>query len=86
MTRTLTCKQAIAVLMDYVDGTLAAPTSRDIDAHLAICPRCEEFVRSYAATPGVVRRATTPRVSPAGLRKACAAAVARARATRPARS
>ena len=58
MIRTLTCRQVIAVLMDYVDGTLAASTRRGVEDHLRTCAPCRDFERAYRATPGVVRRAT----------------------------
>ncbi len=58
MIRTLTCRQVIAVLMDYVDGTLAASTRRGVEDHLKTCAPCRDFERAYRATPGVVRRST----------------------------
>ena len=61
MMRTLTCRLVIAVLMDYVDGTLAASTRRGVEDHLKTCAPCRDFERAYRATPGVVRRATGPR-------------------------
>ena len=61
MMRTLTCRQVIAVLMDYVDGALAASTRRGVEDHLKTCAPCRDFERAYRATPGVVRRATSAR-------------------------
>ena len=43
MIRTLTCRQVIAVLMDYVDGTLAASTRRGVEDHLKACAPCRDF-------------------------------------------
>jgi len=31
---------------------------RALEAHLHECRRCREFLESYRATPGIVRRAT----------------------------
>lgn len=82
MIRTLTCRQVIAVLMDYVDGSLAASTRRGVEHHLKTCAPCRDFARAYRATPGVVRRATrTPRAE-SSLRQLCARALER----RPPRS
>jgi anti-sigma factor RsiW len=63
MIRTLTCRVVVAVLMDYVDGTLAASTRRGVEDHLKTCAPCRDFERAYRATPGVVRRATGVRPS-----------------------
>ena len=82
MIRTLTCRQVIAMLMDYVDGTLAAPTRRGVEDHVKTCAPCRDFERAYRATPGVVRRATEPRRSEASLRQLCARVLER----RPGRS
>ena len=48
MIRTLTCRQVIAVLMDYVDGTLAASTRRGVEHHLKTCAPCRDFERATA--------------------------------------
>ena len=77
MIRTLTCRQVIAVLMDYVDGTLAAPTRRSVEDHVKTCAPCRDFERAYRATPGVVRRATGPRRAESSLRLLCAQALKR---------
>ena len=77
MMRTLTCRQVIAVLMDYVDGTLAGSTRRGVEDHLKTCAPCRDFERGYRATPGVVRRATSARPSKASLRQLCARALKR---------
>ena len=77
MIRTLSCRQVIAVLMDYVDARLAASTRRDVEHHLKTCEPCRDFAQGYRATPGVVRRATgVPRVE-ASLRQLCARAIKR---------
>jgi anti-sigma factor RsiW len=82
MIHTLSCRQVIAVLMDYVDGTLAESTRRGVEDHLKTCAACRDFERAYRATPGVVRHATGPRRSEASLRQLCARALER----RPRRS
>ena len=83
MIRTLTCRQVIAVLMDYVDSTLAASTRRGVEDHLKTCAPCRDFEGAYRATPGVVRRATSTRPSKeSSLRQLCARALKR----RPRRS
>jgi anti-sigma factor RsiW len=79
MTRMLTCRQVIAVLMEYVDGTLPAPKTRDVEAHLEICKPCRDFVAAYRVTPAVVRRATEPRTTAAAMRRLCGSVFRRQR-------
>jgi anti-sigma factor RsiW len=59
MTAAMNCRETIARLMDHVERRLSARDRRRFDAHLAVCPRCVEFLASYEATPGIVRRATS---------------------------
>ena len=51
------CKDSIHVLLDYLDGEMSAEEQRRLEEHLAECPPCVEFVRSYRATPGLCRKA-----------------------------
>ena len=51
------CKYSIHVLLDYLDGEMSAEEQRRLEEHLAECPPCVEFVRSYRATPGLCRKA-----------------------------
>ena len=77
MIRTLTCRQVIAALMDYVDDRLAASTRRDVEHHLKTCGPCRDFAQGYRATPGVVRRATGVPRAASSLRPLCARALKR---------
>ena len=58
MTHSTTCRECIDAMMDYVDGRLSAADRADFDAHLAMCPPCVDFLRSYRETPEILRRAT----------------------------
>jgi anti-sigma factor RsiW len=55
---TLTCRDGAALLMDYLEGTLPADVRADVDAHVAGCPRCVEFLRAYRETPRILREST----------------------------
>lgn len=66
MTRTTTCRDGVRVLMDVTEGRLPARRRRAVEAHVGRCRRCQGFVASYRATPGILRRATAARL-PASL-------------------
>jgi anti-sigma factor RsiW len=48
----------VDLVMDYVEEVLPAAVGAVVDYHLAGCPRCAAFVRSYLETPRIVREAT----------------------------
>ena len=58
MSAALACADGVGLLMEYLEEVVDAGTRAGIDAHLAECPRCVAFVRSYRATPGGRCRAT----------------------------
>lgn len=60
------CVDGVGLLMDYLEGVLAAGQRGAIDAHLATCPRCVAFIKSYRETPRIFRDATAAGM-PAGL-------------------
>ena len=78
MSRALACADGVGLLMDYLEDVLDPQTRAGIDAHLAQCSRCVAFVRSYRATPGIIRRATAAAV-PATLGASLRAFLARNR-------
>jgi anti-sigma factor RsiW len=45
-----TCLQTHRLLFDFVEGSLTPEQSRKLEAHLADCPECLEFVRTYRST------------------------------------
>ena len=52
-----TCKESIDLLLDYLDGDMPEEQARHLEEHLAACPPCIDFLRTYRATPGICRRA-----------------------------
>lgn len=52
----MTHEQLRTSLGSYVLGALGPAERRELDAHLAGCPRCREELASYAAVPGLLSR------------------------------
>jgi anti-sigma factor RsiW len=62
-----TCRQAILdLLLDYAEGRMAPEEKKVFDEHLARCPECVVFVRTYMATEGALRR-VRPEALPSSL-------------------
>jgi anti-sigma factor RsiW len=58
------CREILALLADYLDGTLAVATARRLDAHLAGCAPCVAFVNTYRGTVAAARRLATIPIPP----------------------
>jgi len=43
------CREMTDFLLDYLDGELPAEQEHAFDVHLAMCPHCQDYVRSYRA-------------------------------------
>lgn len=54
---TSTCKESIAMMLEYLDGELQVDLRRRLEEHLGGCTPCEDFLASYRATPGICRKA-----------------------------
>jgi anti-sigma factor RsiW len=52
------CASGVELLMDFIEGVLAADVSAALEAHIAGCERCTAFVASYKTTPRILRDAT----------------------------
>ena len=46
----LTCQHVIALLADYLDGTLPVSTAQALRKHLDDCLECVAFLQTYEAT------------------------------------
>ena len=48
--RALVCRDAVALMTDYLDGALA-PSDRDrLEGHLATCPHCSKYLAQIRVT------------------------------------
>ncbi len=56
------CKDSLNLLLEYLDGELSADLQAKLDAHFDGCTPCEEFLKSYRATPSLCRKALAAKV------------------------
>ena len=65
----VTCREFVEFLDDYLSGVLLQPTRKAFDAHLAACPACVAYMKSYQATLSAGKAAFSSRESsmPAGV-------------------
>jgi anti-sigma factor RsiW len=62
--RLLTCREVEELSYDFLDGKLDPALSRRLKRHLAACPRCGRFMKTYQKTrelgPALQRPALDP--------------------------
>ncbi len=49
------CPKVLALLVDYLENRLPPETRADLERHLAGCPDCVAYVRTYRSTVGLLR-------------------------------
>ncbi len=52
-----TCKDSVELLLEYLDGELNTELKARLEQHLDGCSPCEDFLKSYQATPALCRKA-----------------------------
>ena len=70
---TLSCREIVELVTDYLEGDLDADTSTALEAHLDLCPGCARYVeqiRETVATVGDVSSDTLSTEAQAGLLEA----------------
>jgi predicted anti-sigma-YlaC factor YlaD len=50
----MTCKDAIAVLADFLEQALPSDVGDELDAHLRDCAPCRAYLNTYRRTRGLV--------------------------------
>ena len=48
--RALVCRDAVALMSDYVDDVLSRRDRERLEAHMANCPHCTEYLAQIKAT------------------------------------
>jgi anti-sigma factor RsiW len=61
----ITCRQAVALLTDYLDGALGPDDRALIEAHLGECESCAEHLRQIRITVAVTGRIREEDLDPA---------------------
>ncbi|HYH51090.1 MAG TPA: zf-HC2 domain-containing protein [Acidimicrobiia bacterium] len=46
----LVCREAVALMAAYLDGALPDRDRKRLEAHLALCPHCSEYLAQLRAT------------------------------------
>ena len=46
----IACQRLVELVTEYLEGTLDPPTVAAIEAHLAICPPCLEYIDQFRTT------------------------------------
>jgi anti-sigma factor RsiW len=52
----MNCKQLVELVSDYLEGRLDARRRERLEAHLAVCPDCREYVDQVRHTVGALGR------------------------------
>ncbi len=60
----MTCRDAIALLADYLEAALDDDAVRRLEAHLAECEPCRAYLATYRRTVGVVGEAERVEMPP----------------------
>ena len=54
---THSCNDALKHLVDYLEGDMDADSSQQLESHLAACPPCVSFLKTYKSTGKVCKKA-----------------------------
>lgn len=60
----IACKDVVEMVTDYLEGTLRAADRGRLEAHLARCPACTEYLAQIRETIRLAGRVTTEDLTP----------------------
>jgi len=46
----MTCQELVELVTDYLEGAIPAPERARLEAHLAECPHCEDYIAQVRQT------------------------------------
>jgi anti-sigma factor RsiW len=62
--RDLVCQKAVALVTDYLEGSLSRAGRRRFESHLAGCPDCTEYLKQMRTTIDLTGRLEPEDLSP----------------------
>lgn len=65
--RAIVCRQAVALMAGYLDGALSGRDRARLEAHLAGCPHCSEYLAQLRVTIDALGRVEPDDLSPDAL-------------------
>jgi anti-sigma factor RsiW len=65
--RALVCRDAVAVMSDFIDGRLPRRDAARLERHLADCPHCHEHLDQLRVTIRALGRAEPDAIDPDAL-------------------
>jgi anti-sigma factor RsiW len=71
----MTCDEAEVLLHALIDGELDAGHAREVESHIAGCPRCAAALRDYREMSKAIAEAGAAYTAPAALRRRIEAAL-----------
>jgi len=60
----MSCKELVDLMADYLEGQMEPDAARDLDRHLADCPPCLNFLKTYRATTRLIRGVACEEIPP----------------------
>jgi anti-sigma factor RsiW len=61
----MTCRELVELVTEYLEGTLLAHDRMRLEAHVAECPYCEEYIAQMRRTVEVLGKLPAERMDPA---------------------
>jgi anti-sigma factor RsiW len=61
------CRDAVALMSDYLDQRLSRRDSKNLERHLADCPHCHEYLEQLRATIDALGHASPDDLTPDAL-------------------
>jgi anti-sigma factor RsiW len=61
----MTCRELIELVTEYLDGALPGDDRMRLEAHLAECPYCEEYIAQLQRTVAVLGQLPPEPIDPA---------------------